>query len=257
MKSLKQLSITLPYSNSTGRSMQSRLWTKRNENAKRRFRIWSMAASQHRHPYQHMYQHHNHDHHHIIIIGGNQVQILLRYGQHPNIISLRDMFQDQGKVSENYKTYLCSVLCCFGPRQSLEVFQNVSIFNLLLIPLLMQVYLVFELMKGGELLDKILRWNNLIKYWLVCWPLFPWCADKSSSLSGRRERWWRKWRTWWNTCIKTELYTGTVQNMQNMNKMQNMHKMQYIQNRSKQSTPKSIVPLTMVLLLPFLDSCSE
>merc|ERR1719342_1448363 len=45
-----------------------------------------------------------------------EVQILLRYGQHPNIISLRDMFQDQGKV-----------------------------------------YLVFELMKGGELLDKILR----------------------------------------------------------------------------------------------------
>ena len=121
----------------------------------------------------------------------------------------------------------------------------------------MQVYLVFELMKGGELLDKILRWNNLIKYWLVCWPLFPWCADKSSSLSGRRERWWRKWRTWWNTCIKTELYTGTVQNMQNMNKMQNMHKMQYIQNRSKQSTPKSIVPLAMFLLLPFLDGCSE
>ena len=30
---------TLPYSISTGRSMQSRLWTKRNENAKRRFRI--------------------------------------------------------------------------------------------------------------------------------------------------------------------------------------------------------------------------
>jgi len=45
-----------------------------------------------------------------------EVQILLRYGQHPSIISLRDMFQDQGKV-----------------------------------------YLVFELMKGGELLDKILR----------------------------------------------------------------------------------------------------
>jgi len=46
----------------------------------------------------------------------DEVQILLRYGQHPNIISLRDMFQDQGKV-----------------------------------------FLVFELMKGGELLDKILR----------------------------------------------------------------------------------------------------
>ena len=142
-----------------------------------------------------------------------------------------------------------SVLCCFGPGQILKVFQNVSIFNLLLIPSLMQVYLVFELMKGGELLDKILRWNYLIKYrlvcwhlfpwcadksssqilikywylikyWLVCWPWLPWCADKSSSLSGKRERWWRKWRTWWNTCIKTELYTGTVHHMQNIHKMQ-------------------------------------
>ena len=45
-----------------------------------------------------------------------EVQILLRYGQHPNIISLRDMFDETGKV-----------------------------------------YMVFELMRGGELLDKILR----------------------------------------------------------------------------------------------------
>jgi len=45
-----------------------------------------------------------------------EVQILLRYGQHPNIISLRDMFEEEEKV-----------------------------------------YLVFELMRGGELLDKILR----------------------------------------------------------------------------------------------------
>jgi len=45
-----------------------------------------------------------------------EVQILLRYGQHPNIISLRDMFEEEDKV-----------------------------------------YLVFELMRGGELLDKILR----------------------------------------------------------------------------------------------------
>jgi len=46
----------------------------------------------------------------------DEVQILLRYGQHPNIISLRDMFEEEDKV-----------------------------------------YLVFELMRGGELLDKILR----------------------------------------------------------------------------------------------------
>ena len=45
-----------------------------------------------------------------------EVQILLRYGQHPNIISLRDMFEEEDKV-----------------------------------------FLVFELMRGGELLDKILR----------------------------------------------------------------------------------------------------
>jgi len=45
-----------------------------------------------------------------------EVKILLRYGQHPNIISLRDMFEEGGKV-----------------------------------------FLVFELMRGGELLDKILR----------------------------------------------------------------------------------------------------
>ena len=45
-----------------------------------------------------------------------EVQILLRYGQHPNIISLRDMFEEEDKV-----------------------------------------YLVFELMRGGELLDKILK----------------------------------------------------------------------------------------------------
>jgi len=45
-----------------------------------------------------------------------EVKILLRYGQHPNIISLRDMFDETGKV-----------------------------------------YMVFELMRGGELLDKILR----------------------------------------------------------------------------------------------------
>ena len=45
-----------------------------------------------------------------------EVQILLRYGQHPSIISLRDMFEEEDKV-----------------------------------------FLVFELMRGGELLDKILR----------------------------------------------------------------------------------------------------
>jgi len=45
-----------------------------------------------------------------------EVSILLRYGQHPNIIALRDMFDEEGKKC-----------------------------------------LVFELMRGGELFDKILR----------------------------------------------------------------------------------------------------
>lgn len=44
-----------------------------------------------------------------------EVEILLRYGQHPHIVSLKDTFQDKDHV-----------------------------------------YLVFELMKGGELLDRIL-----------------------------------------------------------------------------------------------------
>ena len=45
-----------------------------------------------------------------------EVEILLRYGQHPSIISLRDLFESHTHV-----------------------------------------YLVFDLMRGGELLDKILR----------------------------------------------------------------------------------------------------
>ena len=46
----------------------------------------------------------------------DEIEILLRYGQHPNIISLRDAFEEKESV-----------------------------------------YLVFELMRGGELLDKIVR----------------------------------------------------------------------------------------------------
>ncbi|XP_069469022.1 ribosomal protein S6 kinase alpha-6 [Ambystoma mexicanum] len=46
-----------------------------------------------------------------------EIEILMRYGQHPNIITLKDVYDDNGKY----------------------------------------VYLVTELMKGGELLDRILR----------------------------------------------------------------------------------------------------
>lgn len=45
-----------------------------------------------------------------------EVEILLRYGQHPTIVTLRDLFESRDHV-----------------------------------------YLVFDLMRGGELLDKILR----------------------------------------------------------------------------------------------------
>jgi p90 ribosomal S6 kinase len=45
-----------------------------------------------------------------------EIEILLRYGHHKNIISLKDAFEDKEKV-----------------------------------------YLVFELMRGGELVDKLIR----------------------------------------------------------------------------------------------------
>ena len=106
------------------------------------------------------------------------MQILLRYGQHPSIISLRDMFQDQGKVPINYpeinnKCIFCSQIhkCvqkvqiiyfeikirCILCSQKHKYIQKVQVFNHLDAIFKSQVYLVFELMKGGELLDKILR----------------------------------------------------------------------------------------------------
>ena len=81
-----------------------------------------------------------------------EVQILLRYGQHPNIISLRDMFQDQGKVPVNI---LWSTL--FLKSKILNYRRFIDFEEIF------QVYLVFELMKGGELLDKILRLTRKIK----------------------------------------------------------------------------------------------
>ena len=81
-----------------------------------------------------------------------EVQILLRYGQHPNIISLRDMFQDQGKVPV---IILWSTL--FLKSKILNYRRFIDFEEIF------QVYLVFELMKGGELLDKILRLTRKFK----------------------------------------------------------------------------------------------
>lgn len=62
-------------------------------------------------------------------------QILLRYGQHPNIIELRDV--SQAKVN------LWNVSHNLMPRP--QVYDDGF-----------KVYMVMELMRGGELLDRIL-----------------------------------------------------------------------------------------------------
>lgn len=70
----------------------------------------------------------------------------MRYGQHPNIITLKD-------VSLNSSTCSQTVLSCLwiwlGIFVCLSVYQVYDEGRF--------VYLVTELMKGGELLDKILR----------------------------------------------------------------------------------------------------
>ena len=58
-----------------------------------------------------------------------QVQILLRYGQHPSIISLRDMFQDQGKVLVIYFEINIRCILCLQIHkyvQKMQVFNHVD-----------------------------------------------------------------------------------------------------------------------------------
>lgn len=77
-----------------------------------------------------------------------EIDILLRYGQHPNIITLKDVstdshlrffffFSPQG-LEMSYKVVSCVSLP--------QVYDNGK-----------QVFLVTELMRGGELLDRILK----------------------------------------------------------------------------------------------------
>ena len=75
-----------------------------------------------------------------------EIEILLRYGQHKNIISLRDMFESPEEVKRGIlplslcpNFFICSIVSII----------EIGSFN--------QVCLVFEFMRGGELLDKIVR----------------------------------------------------------------------------------------------------
>lgn len=74
-----------------------------------------------------------------------EVEILLRYGQHPNIITLKDV-SDISSVGDHNLT-VSGVVCFYSESVwDYQVFDDGR-----------SVYLVTELMKGGELLDKILR----------------------------------------------------------------------------------------------------
>ena len=77
-----------------------------------------------------------------------EIEILLRYGQHPNIITLKDV-RIEAFMSQCYfprvhwmSQSVISSLVRFPP----QVYDNGK-----------QVFLVTELMRGGELLDRILK----------------------------------------------------------------------------------------------------
>lgn len=70
-----------------------------------------------------------------------EIEILLRYGQHPNIITLKD-------VSGKKRRLTCGTIVMFRLMRAFvsQVYDNGK-----------QVFLVTELMRGGELLDRILK----------------------------------------------------------------------------------------------------
>lgn len=70
-----------------------------------------------------------------------EIEILLRYGQHPNIITLKD-------VSVKKRDVTCVTAVTFRLMRPFasQVYDNGK-----------QVFLVTELMRGGELLDRILK----------------------------------------------------------------------------------------------------
>lgn len=80
-----------------------------------------------------------------------EIEILLRYGQHPNIITLKDvsintlLFASGVKCTECRRWGCDNVFLCFCVYLS-QVYDNGK-----------QVFLVTELMRGGELLDRILK----------------------------------------------------------------------------------------------------
>lgn len=83
-----------------------------------------------------------------------EIEILLRYGQHPNIITLKDVsIKTQAYSTLNSVIYTVYVTVggydnvCVCARAFLsQVYDNSK-----------QVFLVTELMRGGELLDRILK----------------------------------------------------------------------------------------------------
>ncbi|MEQ2234361.1 Ribosomal protein S6 kinase alpha-1 [Ilyodon furcidens] len=72
-----------------------------------------------------------------------EIEILLRYGQHPNIITLKDVSRKQHLAC--YFLLVESLSCC-EPLFLFQVYDNGK-----------QVFMVTELMRGGELLDRILK----------------------------------------------------------------------------------------------------
>lgn len=71
-----------------------------------------------------------------------EIEILLRYGQHPNIITLKDV-----SVKKRGLTCVTKLLRFrLMPPFASQVYDNGK-----------QVFLVTELMRGGELLDRILK----------------------------------------------------------------------------------------------------
>lgn len=72
------------------------------------------------------------------------MEILLRYGQHPNIITLKDVRETNSSSLRLACSVVVKKLKSGFPLS--QVYDDGR-----------SVYLVMELMKGGELLDKILR----------------------------------------------------------------------------------------------------
>lgn len=76
-----------------------------------------------------------------------EIEILLRYGQHPNIVTLKDV--SSARTVANRNVLLCCLKCVFFCLFPGEVFDDGQC-----------VYLVQDLLRGEELLDRLLRMPN-------------------------------------------------------------------------------------------------